>query len=193
MFLMGWGLSWWLHISLEKIWMLLSIPMLIVLNALRIFQLRRLYKRIDHDPETGLGSSRWFEQRLEQECALLGREGIPLALVVVSVAVHPEHDEARVLAAVGEHVHNTLRQGEQVSRVGPCHLALLARNCSAQQAGSLQQRIEQHLQGLRVLGSDGVLQDFSCTLHVLTQDQPHNAHLFFRNGLRALTQLATDH
>ncbi len=173
--------------------MLLSIPMLLALSGWHEHQLRQLYQRIDRDPETGLGSSRWFDRRLEQECAQVVREGVPLALVVMTIQVHPEHDEVRVLAAVGEHVHNTLRHGEQVSRVGPSHLALLARNCSSEQAGRLQERIEQHLQGLRVLGSGGALQEFDWNLHVLASDQTQDAHLFFRNGLRALTHVGRDH
>ncbi len=181
-------LSQWLDTgrNFAQLWLVFSVPGMVLLALWGDRHLGRLRKHLNVDTTTGLASRVWFEQRLAEECARAQRDVQPVSVVVLQVHVDHPADENRILAAVGEHLLNTVRQGETVSRIADNRLALIAINCDAQQAELLRQRVQGHLENLRVQGGQGRLLSFHWIIHLLAPEKSTMGTDYFRQRLRTL-------
>jgi len=119
-------------------------------------ELIELYDRTRHDslsdtlldPLTGLGNHRAFQDELARQLEAVGREGLPLALLLVDVDDLRAVNEARghvagdeVLVTLGRAVATNLRRHDRAFRVGGDELAILLPATEAETGLTIARRI----------------------------------------------------
>jgi diguanylate cyclase (GGDEF)-like protein len=119
-------------------------------------QEQRYRERSLHDALTGLYNSRYFWERLEDECAFALRHDRPLALLIGDLDLFKNVNDNwghaagdRVLAAVAAALMQARRRGDTVARVGGEEFAVILPETALAEALAAAERLREAVGALR--------------------------------------------
>ena len=100
------------------------------------------------DPLTGLSNRRAFDERLAEETDRARRHGRALALMLVDVdhfkSINDRFGHAagdRVLVNLAKDLHEVMRHGDLLARIGGDEMAMILADCPPEQAGEVARRM----------------------------------------------------
>ncbi len=136
----------------------------------------RLAYEASHDPLTGLLNRTAFEQRVREAIRLAAEKGLFHALVFIDLDrfklindTHGHEAGDRMLKLVAEVLGNSLRDKDQVGRMGGDEFAVLLRTPDLEVARELAERIRNRLESMRFLWN-GQAMDLHASLGVVAID-----------------------
>ncbi|HHI76520.1 MAG TPA: EAL domain-containing protein [Gammaproteobacteria bacterium] len=136
----------------------------------------RLAYQASHDPLTGLLNRTAFEQRVREAIQLAAEKGLFHALVFIDLDrfklindAHGHEAGDRMLKLVAEVLGNSLRDKDQVGRMGGDEFAVLLRTPDLDVARELAERIRSRLESMRFLWN-GQAMDLHASLGVVAID-----------------------
>ena len=114
------------------------------------------------DPLTGLYNRRYFVDKLEEQLRRARRYGDRLSLVLVDAdhfkSINDEHGHLsgdRALKAVADVMVSTLRDTDELARIGGDEFAALLLDAGEERTTAVTERLRQHVQRLALMSDDG--------------------------------------
>ena len=114
------------------------------------------------DPLTGLHNRRYFVEKLEEHLRRSKRYAEKLALILVDSdylkSINDRHGHLsgdRALQAVADVLRNTLRDTDELARIGGDEFAALLLEAGAERAFAVAERLQQHVRALTLVSDDG--------------------------------------
>lgn len=152
------------------------------------------------DPLTGLHNRRYFVQRLEEDLLRAHRYGQPLALLLADAdclkAINDRHGHLTgdlALQAVAEVMRVTLRETDELARIGGDEFAALLLEAGPDRALSVARRLQDRIHALDIRSDDGHPVPITISLGVaLFPDHGEDAKALLREADYALYRSKRD-
>ncbi|MDQ2070847.1 diguanylate cyclase domain-containing protein [Natronospira bacteriovora] len=149
------------------------------------------------DTVTGLGNSRYFEQRLRESRAWGLRHDLPMAVMRLDILDFESLVRERgkrvavdVLREVGQQLAATLREEDVIARLGSARFAAVCPECDAEGVRALAERISETLGERRFAGEHGIRLQVAVGAYLPGSDESESIEAIYKAAQAAVQAAA---